>query len=130
MRCVYGCVDPELQATTSATGLSGCTRPSWMTGCRCMRSPSGYPRAYNRTGPKRSLYAAARRRAQPYCRRADVRGTAIIDLAAVKVGGIHVSALGTRAANEACRELHAVNGKVDFAGYVVDLCFMTYEQGG
>jgi len=49
---------------------------------------------------------------------------------AVKVGGIYVSALGTRAANEACKELQAVNGRVDFADYVVDLCFMTYEQGG
>ena len=57
-------------------------------------------------------------------------GTAIIDLVAVKVGGIYVSALGTRAANEACNELRAVNGSVDFADYVVDLCFMTYEQGG
>jgi hypothetical protein len=57
-------------------------------------------------------------------------GTAIIDLVAVKVGGIYVSALGTRAPNEACKELQAVNGKVDFADYVVDLCFMTYEQGG
>ncbi len=65
-----------------------------------------------------------------HCRRADVRGTAIIDVVAVKVGGISVSALGTRAANEACRELRAVNGTVDFADYVVDLCFMTYEQGG
>jgi hypothetical protein len=59
-----------------------------------------------------------------------VRGTAIIGLVAVKVGGIYVAALGTRAANAACRELQAVNGKVDFADYVVDLCFMTYEQGG
>jgi hypothetical protein len=52
------------------------------------------------------------------------------DLVAVKVGGIYVSAFGTRAANEACKELRAVNGRVDFADYVVDLCFMTYEQGG
>jgi len=49
---------------------------------------------------------------------------------AVKVGGIYVSALATSAANEACKELQAVNGRVDYADYVVDLCFMTYEQGG
>jgi hypothetical protein len=59
-----------------------------------------------------------------------VGGIEIIDLVAVKVGGIFVSALGTRAANETCKELRAVNGTVDFADYVVDLCFMTYEQGG
>jgi hypothetical protein len=49
---------------------------------------------------------------------------------AVKVGGSYVSAVGWRAANEVCRELRAVNGSVDFSDYVVDLCFMTHEQGG
>jgi len=48
----------------------------------------------------------------------------------VEVGGIYVAGVSTRVANQVCQELGSVNGDVDFDDYVVDLCFMTYVEGG
>jgi hypothetical protein len=36
----------------------------------------------------------------------------------------------TRNDNIVCRELRDLSGPVDFDDYVVDLCFMTYTEGG
>ena len=47
---------------------------------------------------------------------------------AVKVGGI-ISA-GARLPNEVRDELQRVSADVDYGDYVVDLCFLTYSQGG
>lgn len=63
---------------------------------------------------------------------ADVRHVLVCDdrVVSVVVGGVYVDRAATRTANEVCAELRAVNGIPDLADYHVDLCFLTYVEGG
>lgn len=73
-----------------------------------------------------------RRRSRTYrcALRQDSASAESIAVMSVKVGGIYVDRAETRVANEVCAELRRVSGEIDSTDYVVDLCFMTYLEGG